>query len=488
MTDGQIVIAVPAASPLEVAPERALLVAAPGPKGPQGDTGPTGATGATGPKGDTGDTGPTGATGQKGDTGDMGPQGPPGITPNGLVDTYVDLPSGANEGDAYVVDADGLMYVYAAGWPADGEGYPFRGPQGIQGATGPKGDTGDTGPQGEQGPKGDKGDQGDQGPEGPQGIQGTPGVSMDIEGTVSTYADLPASPTPGDAYVVAADGKLYFYDGVAWPADGAGVPFVGPQGPTGATGATGATGPQGEQGEQGPKGDPGTTDWDDLTNMPAVIAAGADAATARAAIGAGTSNLAIGTTSGTACEGNDSRLSNTRTPTDGSVTTAKIADANVTMAKLATTGTANGSKFLRDDGAWAAPPVFNATAVTATVATSETTSSTSYVDLATTTDSISVTVGSSGIVLVYLNASGTYVAGSNVGGCIGVALSGANTAAASDKSAISAILSSSAVPISGVVVLSGLSPGSTTLKMKYRLSGGSPSASYANRSITAIPL
>ncbi|MET7752298.1 MULTISPECIES: hypothetical protein [Actinomycetes] len=38
-------------------------------------------------------------------------------------------------------------------------------------------------------------------------------------------------------------------------------------------------------------------------------------ASARSAIGAGTSNLAIGTTAGTACEGNDSRLSDPRTPT-----------------------------------------------------------------------------------------------------------------------------------------------------------------------------
>lgn len=346
MTDGQIVIAVPAASPLEVAPERALLVAAPGPKGPQGATGATGPAGPTGATGPKGDTGATGATGQKGDTGDMGPQGPPGIGVNGHVATYADLPASPVEGAAYVVDADGLMYVYAAGWPAEGEGYPFRGPQGIQGATGPKGDTGDTGPQGEQGPKGDKGDQGDQGPEGPQGIQGTPGVSMDIEGTVSTYADLPASPTPGDAYVVAADGKLYFYDGVAWPADGAGVPFVGPQGPTGATGATGDTGPQGEQGEQGPKGDPGTTDWDALTNVPAYVAAGDTQADARSVIGAGTSDLTIGTTSGTACEGNDSRLSNTRTPTDGSVT----------LAKLSATGTKDSTTFLRGDNTFAKPP------------------------------------------------------------------------------------------------------------------------------------
>src|SRR5690349_8744213 len=44
----------------------------------------------------------------------------------------------------------------------------------------------------------------------------------------------------------------------------------------------------------------GTPDWDDVTNKPTVIAAGVDQAAARTVIGAGTSNLALGTTSSTA--------------------------------------------------------------------------------------------------------------------------------------------------------------------------------------------
>jgi len=42
----------------------------------------------------------------------------------------------------------------------------------------------------------------------------------------------------------------------------------------------------------------------------------------------------FGTSAATFCEGNDSRLSDTRTPTDGSVTTAKIANDAVTYAKI----------------------------------------------------------------------------------------------------------------------------------------------------------
>lgn len=104
-----------------------------------------GPTGPTGPRGPTGLTGATGPTGPKGDTGNTGPQGPPGIGPTGAVDTYAELPGSASNGDAYVVNADGLLYVYNSGWPAEGTGYAFRGPQGIQGLTGA------TGPQGPSG-------------------------------------------------------------------------------------------------------------------------------------------------------------------------------------------------------------------------------------------------------------------------------------------------------------------------------------------------
>lgn len=131
-------------------------------------------------------------------------------------------------------------------------------------------------PQGDQGPQGVQGDTGPQGIEGPQGV---PGVSLDIQGSVATYADLSSlSPAPvdGQAWIVNADGKLYFYDG-GFPADGQGVPFRGPQGiqgiqgvqgeqgiagptgPTGDTGPAGPTGPQGPQGDTGPAGPDGPT-------------------------------------------------------------------------------------------------------------------------------------------------------------------------------------------------------------------------------------
>lgn len=63
--------------------------------------------------------------------------------------------------------------------------------------------------------------------------------------------------------------------------------------------------------------------------------------------------VAYGTSSTTACVGNDSRLSDTRTPTDGSVTTAKIADGAVTMAKLAQAGASSGQVIKWNGSAWA---------------------------------------------------------------------------------------------------------------------------------------
>lgn len=208
-----------------------LVGTIPGPQGPKGD------------KGDTGDTGPQGPKGDKGDTGD-------GLQIDGRVSTYADLPTtGVSAGEVWL--AGGNLYIYGeSGWPAEDAGTSVVGPQGPQG---------EQGIQGIQGVKGDKGDKGDtgatgaQGPTGAQGIQGSAGVSLDIQGTVATYADLPSSPNNGDAYVVAADGKLYFFDGTSFPASGSGVPFVGPQGPTGA---------------QGIQGEAGAGSWADLDDKP----------------------------------------------------------------------------------------------------------------------------------------------------------------------------------------------------------------------------
>jgi len=107
---------------------------------------------------------------------------------------------------------------------------------------------------------------------GPQGPPGADGAGIEIAGSVATYAALPTSLGPadaGDGYLVEADGLLYIWDGTAFPSNGNGVEFRGPEGPqgpqgpqgiqgeTGATGSTGATGPRGSKWFTG-SGAPGT--------------------------------------------------------------------------------------------------------------------------------------------------------------------------------------------------------------------------------------
>ena len=67
--------------------------------------------------------------------------------------------------------------------------------------------------------------------------------------------------------------------------------------------------------------------------------AGAIGSTANLPVITGTNGVlqasSFGTSANTFCQGNDSRLSNTRTPTDNTVSTAKIQDSAVTSAKIA---------------------------------------------------------------------------------------------------------------------------------------------------------
>ena len=208
-------------------------------------------------KGDTG--ADSTVPGPQGPIGPQGPQGPQGIgvTLKGGVPLIANLPSTGNSlNDAYIVDADGDLYVWnGSSWYSAGQIVGPQGPQGPQGLQGPKGDTGDastvagptgpTGPQGLQGPKGDTGDAstvagptgptgltGPTGPTGPQGLQGLKG---------DTGLTGPAGPTgpQGPQGIQGVKGDT--------GETGAASSVVGPQGPTG------------PQGLQGPKGDTGLT-------------------------------------------------------------------------------------------------------------------------------------------------------------------------------------------------------------------------------------
>lgn len=295
-----------------------------------GVTGPTGPS-VTGPTGPTGAastvTGPTGSTGPQGPIGNQGPTGP-----TGAVSTV-------------------------------------PGPTGAEGPTGPTGPTGAASTV--------------TGPTGPTGSTGPQGTSISFKGSVATVGALPVgSNNVNDAYVVDADGNLYVWNGGVWQDVGQ---IVGPEGPIGATGPTGPTGAAstevGPTGPDGPTGPTGPTGADStvtgptgptgpsgvisvtgpITNDGTEIAAniGLDQSLLSIAntqvTGLGTSSVKDVPATGDATTsqvvyGTDTRLTDTRTPSNLSVTTGKIADLNVTTAKIAdgavTAAKLNGNAFL----------------------------------------------------------------------------------------------------------------------------------------------
>ena len=260
-----------------------------GPTGPKGDTG---ATGPQGPKGDTGATGPQGPTGPKGDTGETGPQGPKGDT----------------------------------------------GETGPQGPTGPKGDTGATGPQGPQGNTGATGQRGTKWFSG-TAITGTSTTSTVFSGSGITNALI------DDFYLNTSTGNVYrcTLGGAAsvakWVYDGNIKGQQGDAANADSVLSTTSTNPVQNKVVASELSKKLASDGDASNTTAAFSAASSVTALdtgeklstifgkiAKAIADyishkktSGTSSvqghLKLGTAAGTACEGNDSRLSDARTPT-----------------------------------------------------------------------------------------------------------------------------------------------------------------------------
>lgn len=123
---------------------------------------------------------------------------------------------------------------------------------------------------------------------------------------------------------------------------------------------------------------------------------------------------------------------------------------------------------------------------TADVTASETTTSATYANLTTTTDQVTVPIGSSGKALVFFQAKMSN-SGANYN-YVSFELSGANTVSATDAYCIQHASSAANVARqSGTpLLLTDLTPGFTTFKMKYRTNTGT--ATFSNRRITVIPL
>jgi hypothetical protein len=229
-----------------------------GPQGVQGVTGSTGPQGIQGVQGVQGVTGPTGAQGAQGETGATGAQGIQGVTGSqgatGAQGIQGVTGSQGIQGVTGSTGATGIQGIQGETGPTGQQGI-----QGVTGSTGSQGVQGVTGSTGAQGIQGVTGATGNQGIQGATGATGSQGLSLEIKGTVATVGNLPSvGNQDNDAYIVAADGHLYVYDGptAMWNDVGA---FVGPQGAQGVTGATGAQGIQGVTGSTGSQGVQGVT-------------------------------------------------------------------------------------------------------------------------------------------------------------------------------------------------------------------------------------
>lgn len=122
----------------------------------------------------------------------------------------------------------------------------------------------------------------------------------------------------------------------------------------------------------------------------------------------------------------------------------------------------------------------NTTAASNFIATPQTTTSTSYTDLATVGPSCTVTIGANGLALLCVTIDG-YNSGASYA-IAAYSASGANTISNTQCFA----LVQSEVQSSYVILLTGLTAGSTTFKVQYKVTGGT--GTFQNRGISVVPL
>lgn len=177
-------------------------------------------------------------------------------------------------------------------------------------------------------------------------------------------------------------------------------------------------------------------------------------------------------------------------PTIVTPTIASFTNAQHDHSNAAGGGQITGSTGLVNSTVTASKLATGATV--ASVATSETTTSTTYADLTTTTDSVTVTVGANGLALISIMSA---VADSITLALVfvSVAVSGASTVAASDANGFEFqnVTANGTNQLGVTYILTGLTPGSTTFKMKYRVQTGGSGAgtgTFSNRRISVVPL
>ena len=124
---------------------------------------------------------------------------------------------------------------------------------------------------------------------------------------------------------------------------------------------------------------------------------------------------------------------------------------------------------------------------TATVATSQTTTSTSYTDLATAGPAVTVTTGTKALVFVYANLYNDTI---NHNSNMAVAISGATTVAAAAGGVSLGWQTNSGyiqrLNASAAFLITGLTAGSNIFTAKYAVSGGT--GTFGNRNIIVIDM
>lgn len=122
------------------------------------------------------------------------------------------------------------------------------------------------------------------------------------------------------------------------------------------------------------------------------------------------------------------------------------------------------------------------TAATASVGSAESTSSTTFTNLATSGPAVTVTVGPSGILLVGLDVR---IDDNTIAGwaAMGFELSGGNTSAANDGDAIEVLANRASSPLhfGATYMRTGLSAASTTITAKYRVRDGATVGTFDER-------
>jgi hypothetical protein len=145
-------------------------------------------------------------------------------------------------------------------------------------------------------------------------------------------------------------------------------------------------------------------------------------------------------------------------------------DILITPAGLATTA---GQVFVST----AANAIAARTPTQTTVGASESTASSTYVDLTTAGPSVTVTTGATALAVIYCDMFSS----STFKGFIGIGINGAT---ATDANAISHA-DSQDIRVTGLIWITGLTPGSNVFKLQYKTNGGTET--WLDRRLLILP-